>query len=322
MINVLFLGTPKFSADALEALVQSDFIRVGAVITQPDRKSGRGEVLSPSPVKSVALHHDIPVLQPHSVRKEMKALSGELESYGPFDIGVVIAFGQILPSSFLEFPSHGCVNVHASLLPRWRGAAPIQRAIMAGDTETGICFMDMDKGLDTGPVYKELRVPIEENETAGELFEKLSQLTNKTLPQALLEIVNGEVQAIAQSETGVSYASKIENSEAEIQWSDKAEKVLHLIHGLSPVPGAFSTYLGKRIKIFRASLTSNPPGDENRQEPLQPGQIVCTPSRELFVSCQDGFLQLLDVQLAGKKRMEAKQFVIGHQIRSGVRFGE
>lgn len=312
--KVIFLGTPDFSAYALQALIDSPEFDVALVVTQPDRPAGRGKKLAASPVKRLALDHGIPVLQPHHIRKNLADFLLQIEDWAPFDIGVVSAFGQILPSELLDYPQHGCVNIHASLLPRWRGAAPIQRAIMAGDQVTGVCLMNMEAGLDTGGVYSFAEIPIEQSDTTFSLHDKLATLGAKLLLKDLGRIICGELKAIPQQEQGVTYAKKIKKEEARIDWSQTGNQLDCFVRGLNPWPGAFTTLGDARVKVF--SLT--PVHDDSN---LPPGMVIQTDER-LVVSCGQGAVELKELQLAGKKRIMASAFLRSGVLKPGIILGE
>lgn len=305
-VRVVFYGTPDIARSVLARLIADTRYRVCAVVTQPDRPAGRGGKSTPSPVKNLASEHGIPVLQPERIKKSVNEFQESLRAHGPFDIGVVIAFGQILPLEVLQFPRQGCVNIHASLLPRWRGAAPIQRAIMEGDQETGVCLMHMDQGLDTGAVYARARIAIDAQETFGSLHDKIAQVGAELLVSELFEIAQGNRRAEAQPQAGVTYAQKIENSEAEIDWSKDAVEIERLVRGLSPVPGAFTAIEGKRLKIFQGVA-------QEAASAGNPGTAIATASG-FSVRCGKGSLEVLEVQLEGKKRISVSEFIKGNRI--------
>lgn len=307
-MKVLFFGTPDFSVPTLEALINAAEIEVGCVITQPDRPQGRGQTLTPSPVKKVAIAHNIPVLQPENIRKEKKDFISAVNKYGPYDIAVVIAFGQILPQSVLDIPKHGSINIHGSILPRWRGAAPMQRAIMAGDTETGVALMKMEAGLDTGPVFFEKRLPIKPTDSLENLHDLMSVEGAKLLVEKIKAICDG-AQPTPQSAEGITYAHKIENEECKIDWNQKAEDINNKIRGLNPVPGAFTNAAGKRLKLFEAK-----PVTPLKQGKYQPGQIIAVDATRLEVQCSDKALSIIAVQLEGKKRMSVSEFLRGFPL--------
>lgn len=308
-MRVIFFGTPDFSALTLKELINVSGIEVGCVVTQPDRPQGRGNELTPSPIKKLASSHHIPVIQPENIRKNEEDFIQAVREFGPYDIGVVIAFGQILSQKVLDLPKNGCVNIHASLLPRWRGAAPIQRAIMAGDKETGIALMKMELGLDTGPVYCTEKVAIEDFDTFEILHDRLSHVGAKLLAENIRRIASGLLAPQLQPNDGITYAHKIENEETQIDWSKSSVQINNLIRALNPVPGAFTIASGKRLKIFEAQpVRSLKTGNFN------PGQIVAVDSTKLEIQCGEGILALLQVQLEGKKKMSTTEFIRGFPL--------
>lgn len=315
-MNVLFFGTPHFAAHTLRALLDMPQVTIKAVVTQPDRPAGRGAVLTPSPVKELALSHGIPVLQPTSLRKELASFEASVAKLGPIDIGVVVAFGQILPTAVLELPSRGCVNVHASLLPRWRGAAPIQRAIMAGDSETGVCLMQMDAGLDTGSVYSSASMPIRDTDTAQTLHDSLAALGASLIQRDLPEIVAGRLHATPQLSDGVTYAQKIESVEGNIDWTAPAPVVARTVRALSPHPGAFTFWRGARLKLLVA--LEGPEISADTTSP--PGTVVTAQRDSLVISCGTGSVAVSELQLAGKKRMRLDEFLRGVTMSPGESF--
>ncbi|MCO6431543.1 MAG: methionyl-tRNA formyltransferase [Deltaproteobacteria bacterium] len=315
MATIVFFGTPAFSVSSLTALIDNGY-KVAAVVTQPDKPAGRGSALTSPPVKVAAINHSIPVLQPHSIKKEISAFTGELAQFGPFDLGVVVAFGQILPRTILEIPRLGCINIHASLLPRWRGAAPIQRSILCGDSETGVCIMQMDEGLDTGPVFSCEKIPISDSDDAGALHDKLAQAGAALLVNTIPSILEGSKQAQPQSEEGVTYAGKILPAEGRIDWTESGEKITRQLRAFSPYPGAYSSVNGKRLKIFKAQWKP----DTNVVARRQAGEIAYVDGEHLEVRCADGVLAIQDVQLEGKRRMPAPEFLRGCRLRLGDKF--
>lgn len=315
-INVIFFGTPEFAAVGLKYLIDAPNITVAAVVAQPDRPAGRGGRLTLPPVKQLAITHSIPVLQPESLRRELADFKKFSARHGPFDIGVVIAFGQILPADAFSTPAAGCVNVHASLLPRWRGAAPIQRAIMAGDTETGVCLMDVDTGLDQGGVYAHSSIAITEQDDFLSLHNSLADAGGTLLVQHLPDIAGGLLECTPQPQEGITYAAKIDNDEALIDWAGTATDVSRKIRGLSPFPGAFTFLDGKRLKIYRAThnriaSTHNKP----------PGTILSVSPDAFHVSCGKNALLISDLQLEGKRRMSVREFLPGVQLQAGIHLG-
>lgn len=295
--RIAFAGTPEFALPPLHALVKSGYPVVG-VLTQPDRPKGRGLKLTASPVKQAAVAYGLPVAQPETLKTEESR--AELTSWRP-DVLVVVAYGLILPRAVLELPRLGCINIHASLLPRWRGAAPIQRAILAGDAETGVSIMQMDAGLDTGPVLLQKRLPIEERDTAGSLHDKLAAMGAEALLEALEGLVRGELQPRPQPSEGVTYAAKIEKREALIDWHRGAEEIDRLVRAFNPWPIAETRLNGEQLRIFSARV--------ERSEPAAaPGQIVELRDDALIVRCGRGSLGITQLQRAGRKPMSARDF--------------
>lgn len=288
-------------------MLNADGISVVAVVTNPDKPAGRGKNLAPSPVKVIAEAHNIPVLQPTSIKRSTDAFIAELAAFGPVDIGIVVAFGQILPKALLEYPAGGCLNIHTSLLPRWRGAAPMQRAIMSGDTETGVCLMKMEEGLDTGPVYSSKTISILETDTLASIHDSLAIVSSETLIRDLPAIVAGKIQPVPQPSEGVTYAEKIKNDEACINWDAAAQEICWHIHGLSPFPGSFTYLNNQRLKIFSARALPGHTGGEKSV----PGTVTHASGHELRVACRDGEVALLELQLEGKKRLPANEFIKG-----------
>jgi methionyl-tRNA formyltransferase len=314
-LSVVFFGTPEFAADCLRALLEDNRFAVRLVVTQPDRPAGRGNKLTPAAVKVLATERHIPVIQPGRIRKSLPEFLTALSEEGPFDVGVVVAFGQILPQEVLDTPRAGCVNVHASLLPRWRGAAPIHRAIMSGDVETGVGLMKMEAGLDTGPVYVSQRVPISSSSTTGTLAEELSRVGGELLREHLVAVAEGKLSPTPQLEAGVTYAEKISNEEAQISWSAPAAAIERLIRALNPGPGAFTFLNGQRLKIFAAR--AHPENDA----PQQPGAVTVVAKEQIRVACGMGSLELTEVQPAGKRRMGIAEFLRGNSLKENDHLG-
>ncbi len=311
-MKIVFFGTPFFAVPTLEALYALPGVEVAAVVTQPDKPSGRGTKIQPPPVKELALLHGTPIFQPRSLRKEFPSIRDALCACGPFEIGVVIAFGQILPKEVLDVPRHGCVNIHASILPRWRGAAPIQRAIEAGDEETGVCLMRMEEGLDTGPVFSCERTPIYPDDTGSSLHDRLSQLGAQLLARKLRAIVDGELKPSAQSENGITYAAKITGQDCRIDWSASAPVISRSIRAFSSHPGCFSFLREKRLKILNARPV-------RALHATAPGTIITASSERFEVACGEGLLLIHEVQLEGKKRMTSQEFLRGIPLSPGER---
>jgi len=295
-LRVLFAGTPDFAAAHLQALLDAPTISVIGVYSQPDRPAGRGKKLTASPVKKLALKHQLPVFQPQSLKDpEQQRILSELQA----DIMVVVAYGLILPQAILDAPRLGCINVHASILPRWRGAAPIQRAIEAGDAETGVTIMQMDAGLDTGAMLSVSRCDIDSNETSASLHSKLEVLGAPALLHTLESLNSGLAVAVEQDDQLSCYAAKITKQEALIDWSQSAQILDRQIRAFNPFPAAYTTLDELRIKIWQAEPTA--------ASGLTPGQIISADSAGILVSCGEQSLLLTEIQLPGKSRMAVSE---------------
>jgi len=295
-LRVLFAGTPDFAAAHLQALLDAPTISVIGVYSQPDRPAGRGKKLTASPVKKLALKHQLPVFQPQSLKDlQQQRILSELQA----DIMVVVAYGLILPQAILDAPRLGCINVHASILPRWRGAAPIQRAIEAGDAETGVTIMQMDAGLDTGAMLSVSRCDIDSNETSASLHSKLEVLGAPALLHTLESLNSGLAVAVEQDDQLSCYAAKITKQEALIDWSQSAQILDRQIRAFNPFPAAYTTLDELRIKIWQAEPTA--------ASGLTPGQIISAESAGILVSCGEQSLLLTEIQLPGKSRMAVSE---------------
>lgn len=305
-MRILFAGTPDFAAECLKALLNSEH-EICAVYTQPDRPAGRGRKLTPSPVKQLALEHQLPVEQPLNFKSEDSLQT--LAAYDA-DLMVVVAYGLLLPQKVLDTPKLGCINVHASLLPRWRGAAPIQRAILAGDTESGVGIMKMEAGLDTGPVLLEARCPINETDTAQDLHDRLAALGAETLLQSLDDVESRLKQAQPQDESQSTYARKLDKQEALIDWQRPAAEILRQINAFNPWPVAQTQWQGDTMRIWRAQL-----GDRIRSG--QPGEIIAVGKQGLDVQTADGILRITQLQLPGKRAMQVRDFLNANTIDVG-----
>ncbi len=298
-MKIVFMGSPEFSVPVLDALIDAGHDIV-AVYCQPPRPAGRGKNDRPTPVHRRALELGLKVRHPKSLRDpQVQAEFAALKA----DVAVVVAYGLILPPAVLEAPAHGCLNIHASLLPRWRGAAPIHRAIMAGDTETGVCIMQMDAGLDTGPVLLRRSTRIGETETTGDLHDRLSQLGAEAIVEALARL--DTLTPEPQPETGVTYAEKIDKAEARVDWTEPAVVVDRKIRGLSPFPGAWCEIAGERVKLLGARLADGSG---------TPGSVI----GPLTIACGSGAVEITRAQRPGKRPMEAQDFLRGFEMPDTV----
>ncbi len=308
-MKVIFMGTPDFSVGTLEALVEAGH-EVVLAVTQPDKPKGRGKEMQFTPVKECALKYNIPVFQPRRVR-EAECIE-ELRKYNA-DIMVVVAFGQILPKEILEMTPYGCVNVHASLLPKYRGAAPIQWSIIDGEEVTGVTTMQMNEGLDTGDMLLKVEIPIEEKETGGSLNDKLAEAGAKLCVKTLEALQNKTVTPVPQGETTTAYAKMLEKQLGNIDWTKSAVEIERLIRGLAPWPSAYTNWNGKVMKIWDAKVVES----ENDTNEAQPGAIVKVEKDTFDVQTGDGLLKVRELQIPGKKRMDAGAFLRGYQIKEG-----
>ncbi|MDO5068825.1 MAG: methionyl-tRNA formyltransferase [Neisseria zoodegmatis] len=306
-MKVIFAGTPDFAASALSAIAEAGF-DIPLVLTQPDRPKGRGMQLQPSSVKQTALKLGLTVAQPQSLRHED---AQELLRKQHADVMVVAAYGLILPQAVLDIPTHGCLNIHASLLPHWRGAAPIQRAIEAGDAETGVCIMQMDAGLDTGNVVSEHRYTIQSTDTAGNVHDALAHIGAQAIVADLQRLQQeGRLNSTPQPENGVTYANKLNKEEARINWSEPARIIERKIRAFNPVPAAWTEYQGKPLKIWQAEVV------EGQGEA---GTVLQCRSDGLIVACGQHALKITELQPAGSKRMNIAAFAAGNRIETGER---
>ena len=306
-MNVLFAGTPGFAARCLGALLESRH-RVVGVMTQPDRPAGRGYALAPSPVKKLASARGIQVTQPVSLRDTQ--VQTELKHFRA-DVIVVAAYGLILPRPVLELLRHGAINIHASLLPRWRGAAPIQRALLAGDRDTGVSIMQMDSGLDTGPVLMQEKIPILEDDTAGTLHDRLAELGANLIVRALDALEAGGVRATPQPAEGVTYAAKLDRREARVDWHESAAMVNRRVRALNPSPGADARVREVELKIWRCATAA---GRGN------PGEVLSVGPDGLCVACGEDALIITELQRSGGKRLPVAEFLSGFPLAAGERF--
>lgn len=307
-MRIVFMGTPDFAVPSLQALIDAGH-DVCAVYTQPDKPQGRKQILTAPPVKTLALEHDIPVFQPNTLKNEDE--QARLRELAP-EVIIVVAYGKLLPKAVLDIPPHGCINVHGSLLPRWRGAAPIQWAVIAGDEMAGVTTMQMAEGLDTGDMLLTYETKVGEKETAGELFDRLAQSGAELLTQTLVKL--DEITPRPQDDAQSCYAHMLDKQMAVIDWSKSAHEIDCLIRGLNPWPIALTALSGERLKVFAA---------EKANGRGEPGTVLeADPKKGLTVACGEGALKLTEIQLVGGKRMKATDFLRGHAIQVGTKLGD
>ncbi len=310
-MKIIFMGTPDYAALALEALLEAGH-EVTAVVTQPDRAKGRSGQVQCTPVKECAVRHGIAVLQP--VRVKAPEAVEELKKYEA-DVYVVAAFGQILSKEILALPRFGCVNIHASLLPKYRGAAPINQCIIDGEQETGVTIMQMDAGIDTGDILTQKKVIIEDKETAETLFDKLSQAGAALIVETLPMIERGEITPVKQDESLAGYVKMMDKSRGKIDWASDAVSIERLVRGLNPWPSAYTSCQGKTVKIWRSDVVV-------AEAAQQPGTIVSVGKDFFDLACGSGNLRIYELQLEGKKRMDTKSFLLGNPWKAGMLLGE
>ena len=320
-MRIVFAGTPEFASAHLQALLEQARHEVVAVLTQPDRPSGRGKKLKASPVKELALANELAIMQPPSLRNESAQTAiAELKP----DIMVVVAYGLILPKAVLTIPRFGCINVHGSILPRWRGAAPIQRAVEAADQESGVTIMQMDEGMDTGDIIKIVRCPITPDMTAGDLYQTLEGLGPKALIDSLVDIETGAARFTKQNDAQATHAAKLSPDEGEIDWQQAAAAIQSKVHGFNPAPGAWTTLADDqnngRFKLWNMSLA------QGRQDNTIPGEVVCAHKKDLIVACGEGGTERIRIaraQLPGKRAMASGDIINGCQswLTPGYVFG-
>ena len=310
-MRIIFMGTPDFSVGTLEALVEAGH-EVVLAVTQPDKPKGRGKEMQFTPVKECALRHGIPVFQPKKVRDP--ECVEELKKYQA-DVCVVIAFGQILPKEILEMTPYGCINVHASLLPSYRGAAPIQWAVIRGEKISGVTTMQMDEGLDTGDMLEKTEIILDEKETGGSLHDKLAEAGAKLCVHTLDKLVQGGLTPQKQGESPTEYARMLDKKLGDINWEQSAVEIERLIRGLNPWPSAYTDWNGKTMKIWEADAV---PGENTEKAP---GTITDVTKDDFAVQTGDGQLRVRALQIPGKKRMEADAFLRGYQVKVGEHLG-
>ena len=313
--RVIFMGTPEFAVPCLAALHET--CEVIGVITQPDKPRGRGQKLVPSPVKAWAEAHELPVYQPAKIKTE--EFTVRLEEMKP-DLMVVVAFGQILSQRILDIPPYGCINVHASLLPKYRGASPIQWAVIDGCEYSGVTTMKMDEGLDTGDILMVEKVKLDAKETGGSLFDRLSDVGAHLLVKTLEGLEAGTITPVKQDDSESTYVKMLHKSFGKMDFNKSAAELERLIRGLNPWPSAFTYIDGKMLKIWDADVADNI--SEVQTEEVKPGQVVTVGKNTFTIACGQGYLVVNEVQLEGKKRMDSGSFLRGNQLEAGVMLGE
>lgn len=311
-MKIVFMGTPDFAVGALEALIEAGH-EITAVVTQPDKPKGRGKEMQFPPVKECALQHGIEVFQPIKIKTPE---SVEILKKYEADLYVVAAFGQILSQEILDMPKYGCINIHASLLPKYRGAAPIQWAILDGEPYTGVTIMQMNAGMDTGDILTTVQVPITEQETGDSLFDKLCEAGAKLCVDTIPLIERGEITPCPQNEEQATYAGKISKALGKIDWNEPAAVIERKVRGLNSWPSAYTAYNGKQLKIWKAVVETDACEGENK-----PGAIVCVSKESITVQTGSGLLTISEVQLEGKKRMSVKDFLLGYRMSCGEMLG-
>jgi methionyl-tRNA formyltransferase len=310
--KLIFMGTPEFALPSLKALIAQDY-EILAVITQPDRPKGRGRKLAASPVKSLALAHNIEVLQPERASDE--SFCARIQNMEP-DLIIVVAFGQILKREFLSIPKWGAINIHASLLPKYRGAAPIQRAILNNEPQTGLTLMHMDEGMDSGPILYQTEVLILKDETAGQLHDRLALLAGKVIIKSLTDMAGKPIKEIPQDDSKATYASKIQRSDTRVDWAPPASEISCLIRALDPSPGAYTFLDGEKVKLFASTVV-----EENGTNDV-PGRILRCKSDGIHVQSGQGIVGIREIQYPGKKRLPVSDFLRGFSLPEGTILGE
>jgi len=312
-MTIVFMGTAELSCASLRSLARDIRFQIAAVVTQPDKPRGRDLKLQPSPVKALAQKLNLPVLQP--VKARVEGFISELRGLKP-DLIVVVAYGQILPQAILDLPKYGCVNVHTSLLPKYRGASPIQSAILDGGTETGVTIMKMDAGLDTGPILSQRSTPILREDNSQTLHDRLAELGAELLVETIPDYVAGKITPQSQAASGATYAAKIKKEDGKIDWSEPAEKILNRLRAFTPWPRVFTFLKGKTkpllLKIWRADII-HCSGNA--------GEVIQTDINGIVVGCGKDALRIVELQLEGGRRMNAQEFLAGHPLKAGERIG-
>ncbi len=316
MKKVIFFGSPDFAIPSLKALFEMKGVEVVAVFTPPDKPAGRGKLVKKTPVKIFSEKHNIKVIQPIKIRKEWKSCLDELKEFGEIHVGVVAAYGHILTKEILDFPLMSCLNVHPSILPRWRGATPIHRPILNGEKETGVTLMKMDEGLDTGDIVCIEKIQITEKETFGSMHDKLAELGGQMLRENLFDFLANKFTLLPQDDSKSCYADKISKIDAQIDWSKTALQIDRQIRAFNPYPGAYTMLNGKRLKV----LNSEP--KDMILSPKKNATITLVDNDTLEVQCLDSILSINSVQIEGKRMMKVGEFLRGHNVSPGEVLGE
>ncbi|MFQ5585313.1 MAG: methionyl-tRNA formyltransferase [Thermodesulfobacteriota bacterium] len=305
--RIVFMGTPDFAVPSLKALIDERYT-IPAVVTRPDRPKGRGRALSMPPVKEVALKHGIQVLQPERIKD--RDFLESLKSLAP-EVIVVVAYGRILPPELIAIPPKGCINLHSSLLPKYRGAAPINWAILRGEEETGVTTMIMDEGMDTGPILLQEAVPIGEDDTAVTLHDRLSELGAGLLARTVSRVIDETIQPVIQDDSKATYAPMLKKEDGCIEWNKSAGEINNLVRGLLPWPGAYTRWSGRLLKIMEGTVKAADTGG------VKPGTILAVSEKGIEVAAKSGIFVITELQLAGKQRMTAAEFIKGYRIGTG-----
>lgn len=315
-MDIVFMGSPDFAVESLDKLIKSDFINLKGVVTQPDRKRGRGQKLKPTPVKKLAQKNDIEVYQPSKISTEIGVK--KLNDWNP-DLIIVVAYGQILSKEVLEVPDLGCVNLHASLLPKYRGAAPIHQAVINGDQKSGVTTMFMEEELDSGPMLLKAEVEITAKDTAGSLHDKLATQGADLLVETIKKLANDEIKPKEQDHSQASYAPKLDKDDCEIDWQASAKAIWNKIRGLNPWPGAYTYYNGERFKLWQSKFVK----DEASASKVEAGTIIKLDENEgILVQTGKGQLLLTEVQPPSRKKISAADYIKGYEIEVGNKLGE
>ncbi|WP_408954402.1 methionyl-tRNA formyltransferase [Natroniella sp. ANB-PHB2] len=313
-MDIVFMGTPDFAVPSLEALLEIEVIKVKGVISQPDRKRGRGQKLQPTPVKKKALEYDLEVFQPEDISEGID----KLKEWAP-EVIAVVAYGQILPEEVLNLPHYGCINLHSSLLPKYRGAAPIHRAIINGDQVTGVTTMKLELGMDTGDMILQQEVEITAEDTVGSLHDRLALVGGELLVQTLTAIADGSVSYQKQDDTVATYADKVDKKEGEIDWGQSAEDIWNLIRGFNPWPGSYTYYQGQRLKLWASQVVDQ----KKVNDKIEAGTIVeLDNDLGIVVQTGKGQIALTELQPASKQKMSATDYLLGYDIKVGSKLGD